>query len=68
MNLRRGLLRLGLAAVLVWFVFWTCAYVVQPRSAENSPKSPAHSTGTLIVTALAAAIAAPWVILAFRRE
>jgi hypothetical protein len=32
MNLRRGLLRLGIGCAAVWFVFWTCAYVIGPHT------------------------------------
>lgn len=29
-NLRRGFLRLGIGLAALWFVFWTCAYVINP--------------------------------------
>ena len=37
MNLRRGILRLATCVVVLWLVFWTCAYVIRSRSSENGP-------------------------------
>jgi hypothetical protein len=31
-SLRRGFLRLGITLVVLWLVFWTAAYVLQPYS------------------------------------
>jgi len=32
MSLRRGCVRLAISVAAVWFVFWTCAYVLKPYS------------------------------------
>ncbi|HLY47270.1 MAG TPA: hypothetical protein VKQ73_16950 [Stellaceae bacterium] len=32
MDLKRGLTRLAIAAVTMWFIFWTVAYVMHPYS------------------------------------
>ena len=66
MNPQRGLARLGLSLALLWFVFWTFAYVLVPRASENAPLEPAWSPTTKIALAAAAALAAPWVAAGFR--
>jgi len=37
MNFGRGLLRLGLAIIGVWFVFWTYAYILNPETSGPQP-------------------------------
>ena len=38
MNLRRGFLRLGIGLVLLWLVFWNCAYVISPYNTSLKPE------------------------------
>lgn len=63
----RGLLRLALALVLLWMVYWTVAYVIHSQSSENGAFPPAFTQFTLIVIGVAAVLLAPWVVLGFRR-
>ena len=37
-NLRRGFLRLGIGLVLLWLVFWNCAYVISPYNTSLKPE------------------------------
>jgi drug/metabolite transporter (DMT)-like permease len=68
-NLRRGLFRLGLGLVWVWFVFWTFAYVIPSVRSENQgpPPSP-FSSRTDIAAIVAALLIAPWVVTGFRQD
>ncbi len=67
-NLRRGFLRLGSGLVVLWFVFWTAAYVLSPRSSENAPVLPVFSPMTNIVLVAAAIVGMPWVAAGFRKN
>jgi len=70
MNLQRGLLRLGIGIAVVWFVFWTCAYVIHPYSSVR----PEPASWVIRVTAwsvlmpclIAASILGGWIAAAFR--
>ena len=66
MSPRRGLARLALSLMLLWFVFWTFAYVIVSRRSENAPLEPAWSPTTKIALIAAAALAAPWIAAGFR--
>ena len=37
-NLRRGFLRVGIGAVLLWLVFWNCAYLISPYNTSLKPE------------------------------
>ncbi len=65
---RKGLQRLGLGLVMVWFVFWTFAYVLYQRSAENQVAPPAFSLSTDLALAAALLLLTPWVVTGFRPE
>jgi hypothetical protein len=68
--LGRGGKRLGTGVVVVWFVFWTCAYVARSPSSENMPivgSLPLMEYVVLAPLLLAAAIfGARWIISGFR--
>ena len=66
--MRRGLLRLAASGALLWFVFWTFAYVIRPQSSENVPFPPALSLTTEVALAMTMLLAAPWVVLGFRSD
>ncbi len=70
MNLRRGFLRLGIGAAVVWFVFWTCAYVVgRHTSLQPEPASLAIAVTAWRVVApclLVAVFLGGWIAAGFR--
>ena len=71
MNLRRGLARLGIALAAVWFVFWTCAYVLHPPSSlRPEPGFAARISGAdVVLPCLAvAALLGVWVAAGFRPD
>ena len=51
-NLRRGFVGLGIGLAVLWFVFWTCAYVMRPLASENAQPLPALSTSRSSPSAL----------------
>jgi hypothetical protein len=66
-NLRHGLLRLALGLAALWFVFWTCAYVLETEPSEMSDSLPpaiTHLTVTAVI--VATLLLLPWVVLGFR--
>ena len=66
-NLRRGFLRFGIGLALLWFVFWTCAYILRPQASENAPSlPPALSLTTVIALIVASILCAPWILSGFR--
>lgn len=69
MNLRRGVVRLGLGLVWVWFVFWTFAYVISSMRSENQGPPPSSFSSRNEIAALVAAILiAPWIVTGFRPD
>ena len=68
LNCRRGLPRLGLGLVMLWFVFWTFAYVIYSTAAENRESPAAFSLTTDFALAAALLLLVPWIALGFRRE
>jgi hypothetical protein len=70
MNLRRGLLRLGIGSATVWIVFWTCAYEIGPYTSHNpEPASLAISIAAWSVLApclIAAVVLGGWAAAGFR--
>ena len=73
MNARRGIARLGIGAASLWFLFWTCAYVIGHRASENAPppsftlslqENP--SLGPVLV--VAGILAATWIAAGFRSK
>lgn len=72
MSLRRGFLRLGISLVVLWLVFWTFAYVLDPQSSIKL--GPA--TFALRVMAwrvfgpclIGTVILGIWTVAGFRRE
>ena len=65
-NLRRGFVRLGIGLTLLWFVFWTCAYVMRPQASENAPRLPALSPTTDIALIAVVIVGLPWIVSGFR--
>jgi len=66
---RQGIIRLGIGLVLLWFVFWTFAYVMRPHTSDNPrvPEAP-FSLITQLAMVLATGCIGPWVVAAFRSE
>jgi hypothetical protein len=53
--------------VVLWFVFWTCAYIIRSPASENAPSlPPALSLPTEIVLVVAAILGLPWILSGFR--
>jgi hypothetical protein len=65
-NLRRGFVRLGIGLAALWFVFWTCAYVMRPLASESAQLPPALSPTTDIALVAAVIVGLPWIVLGFR--
>lgn len=71
-SLRRGFLRLGISLVVLWLVFWTFAYVLNPQSSIK----PGPATFAIRVMAwgvsgpclLGAVILGIWTVVGFRRD
>ena len=68
LNCRTGFLRLGVSLMLLWFVFWTFAYVLKPRSAENSPSPPAFSLSSDLALLATVMLVVPWIVGGFRAD
>ena len=70
MNLRRGFLRLGMGLVLLWLVFWNCAYVMSPYNTSLNPEPAFVSLVTawrVLGPCLVAAVAlGGWIAAGFR--
>ena len=62
-----GFKRLGLGLVVLWFVFWSCAYVILPPRSEGVPWSSPFSPLTLILLGASAIPITHWVVAGFRR-
>ena len=64
MNFGRGLIRLGIVATALWFVYWTIAYVIRvPRSESDPFPGPIPPLATDLILApliIAAVILALW--------
>jgi hypothetical protein len=58
MSLRRGFLRLGISLVVLWLVFWTFAYVLNPSSSIKP--GPA----TFAIRVMAWSVSGPCLIVA----
>ena len=65
-NLRRGFVRLGIGLAVLWFVFWTCAYVMRPLASEDAQPLPALSPTTDIALIAVAVVGLPWIFSGFR--
>ena len=66
-DLRSGFLRLGIGVAGLWFVFWTCAYIIRPPASENAPSlPPALSLTTDIALVAATLLGVPWIVAGFR--
>jgi len=70
MSLQRGCLRLAMSLAAVWFVFWTCAYVLQPFSRFKPEPATfalrATASGVLVPCLVVAVLLGGWVALGFR--
>ena len=64
---RQALVRLGIGVAVLWFVFWTFAYVMRPHESDNPrvPENP-FSLVTQIAMVIAAGLVGPWVLAGFR--
>jgi hypothetical protein len=67
-NYRRGFLRLGSGLVMLWFVFWTFAYVLYSPASENRASPPAFSLSTDLALAATLLLLGPWIVTGFRPE
>jgi hypothetical protein len=65
-RLRRGFVRLGIGLAVLWFVFWTCAYVMRPLASEGAQSLPALSPTTDIALIAVAIVGLPWIASGFR--
>ena len=65
-NLRRGFVRLGIGLAVLWFVFWTCAYVMRPLASEDAQPLPALSPTTDIALIAVVIVGLPWIVSGFR--
>ena len=68
-RLHPGVRRLGFGLMLLWFVFWTFAYVMRPHRSDNHrlPEKP-FSLLTQVALVLTAGFVGPWVVAAFRPD
>lgn len=70
LNLRRGYVRLGIGLTVLWFVFWSCAYVTHPyTSLVPEPASFAlliMAWGILVPCVMAVLLLACWITAGFR--
>lgn len=70
LNLHRGSVRLAIGLTVLWFVFWSCAYVVHPyTSLTPEPASFAlliMAWGILVPCVIAALVLAYWIAAGFR--
>ena len=69
MNLQRGLVRLAISAVTVWFVFWTFAYVLDPYSSLKPEMAYADRVTSWMVMApcvVTAVLLAVWTAAGLR--
>jgi hypothetical protein len=69
-NLRRGFLRVGIGAVLLWLVFWNCAYVISPYNTSPKPE-PAFAIlvmewRVLAPCLVASVVLGSWIAAGFR--
>ena len=72
MSLRLGFRRMGISLVVLWLVFWTFAYVLNPQS----PIKPGPATFAIRVMAwgvsgpslIAAVILGVWTAMGFRTK
>ena len=69
-NLRQCFLRLGCVLAMLWFVYWTCAYVIKTPTSENSalPPSPALSAASEAVLVALAVLGLWWIVSALRSD
>jgi len=72
LSLRRGSVRLGIGMTVLWFVFWSCAYVIHPyTSLVPEPASFAllvMACGILVPCAMTALALACWITAGFRSD
>ena len=66
MTLRRGFLRLGFGSALLWFVFWTFAYVLKPPLFEGTPTPAVFSLSTAAAILAIVILVAPWIASGFQ--
>jgi hypothetical protein len=68
-NVQRGLQRLAAIIAVLWFVFWTVAYVVRPYTSASHPTSlpplALFTKAALIAVALAGGL---WAVAGLRRK
>jgi len=53
---------------MLWFVFWTFAYVLYSASSENHVSPPAFSLSTDLALAATLLIVVPWIVTGFRPQ
>jgi len=58
-----------MGVTVLWFVFWTCAYIIRSPSSENvTSLPPVFSLNTDIVLIAVAILGMRWVVSGFRRN
>ncbi|MGH7047109.1 MAG: hypothetical protein ACREE2_12060 [Stellaceae bacterium] len=69
-KLRRGCSRLGMVLAMLWFVYWTCAYIVTPQISDNSPVlvRPTLSFTSDIVLIDTAILGLWWIVAGLRPD
>jgi hypothetical protein len=67
-NLRRGVTRLATSLAVLWFVFWTVAYVLAPQKSENMAQDPPLRLPTDIALIAGAILGVPWVVSGLRSK
>jgi hypothetical protein len=65
--------RAAIGIFWLWFVFWTCAYVVGRHASENAPPaslalSLKHNPGLAPLLAAASILALMWILSGFRSQ
>jgi hypothetical protein len=61
----RGLFRLAAGAAVLWFVFWTLAYVLAPHRSEMMTQAAPFTLGTDLVLLATLVGLVPWIVAGF---
>jgi hypothetical protein len=64
----RGLARVATATAVLWFVFWTLAYVLTPHRSEMMVQSTPFTLRTDLLLLAAFVGLLPWMVSGFRSK
>jgi len=64
----RGVARVAAASAVLWFLFWTLAYVLTPHRSEMMVQSPPFTFRTDLVLLAAFVGLLPWIVSGFRSK